>query len=582
VGGINHVFVAGALSDISYPTTIDADGTLDSSAPVPPLKHPEAELVEVDDWDAPEPPELPEMDVEEDPEWVPIERRDFEPVALSLAELDLEFEYEPPEIEPLAGAEEIKYEDDEDLRDRIKAILRQQDQEVTKWRSVVTQEVLLSVALRGRKEKVSKEIERAFEGAAARNISLPYGGLDAAVDELSQAELDERYTAIQTVRNEVYEASTNVMVSAVQRALQIERNHFQLFLRYARQELQIYKLNLQLATTAYESVVQIYEKLVQLYNMDVEAYNQYMSAQQAQNEAYGQQASLTQAETQSFLARVQAYSSRISVKRAATEAVSVSTKLKATPVQAYAAQLKADVANLDIVEQNISAFRTAIKAHGDSTKWYDDALGAYEAWVTAKSSAIDVNAASVQAYSKLWGAEEKRMSAYSDYVSQSMSHAESALNAYKAAVSTQREYFSGLSQAASSTMRAIKAYEGAVRDAQAAVREGNSAQISYQAAMDTVAITEAKKELAQQSINAEAYAQSARLRAAKAAASMVAAGALAQAGSTMVQSSVSTRGTASESVSGQHSDSYVSSMDKSTSWRSACRETTRYSQNAPT
>jgi len=523
------------------------------------------------------------MTVEDYPDWQPIRLREFTPLDLSLLEFDYsDLVYEPPDVQEMERRTELRYDDDMDLRGRIKQILLGADDEVTQWLLRTTQENFMAVALRGRREKVSKEIEQAFETAAARNISLPYGGLDAVAAELAEAELDEKYAAIQEVRNEAYEAATNAVITSMQRALQIESNHFQLFMRYARQSLQVYKLNLQLATTAYEAVLGIFDKIVQVLNTEVEAYNQYVSAMMAQNSALGDRASLTQAQVQSFLAKVQAYSTRIDVKRAATEVVATDVKLQTMDVEAYAARLQADLANVQIVEQNIDAFRKAIKAHSDHFKWYDSAMSAYEAWIAAKTSEIDINKEKIQGYSRLWSAEDRRISAYSDYVSQSISQMEAELQAYNKAVSAQREYFSGISQAANSTMQAVNAYASGIREVNSGIRDYNSANVSYQAAQYSQEVAQAKIELAQQSIDAEASAQTTRLEAAQAAAKVVAAGALAQAASTMFQVSVSARGSVSENVSGQDAGSRFVSTQTSRAWRRACRKSYNYSENAPT
>jgi len=579
---IAYAHTSPVIQDIVYPEYVEAVGTLNSRPADPPLDYPQADLLGTYDWAKPAEPAKPDMYVEDYPDWQPIRRRDFQPLDLSLLEFDYsDLVYEPPDVREMEQRTELRYDDDLDLRERIKQILLGTDEEVNQWLLRTTQESFMAVALRGRREKVSKEIEQAFEAAAARNISLPYGGLDAIAAEIAEAELDEKYVAIQEVRGEVYEAATNAVITSMQRALQIENNHFQLFMRYARQNLQVYKLNLQLATTAYEAVLGIFDKIVQALNTEVEAYNQYVSAMMAQNSALGDQASLTQAQVQSFLAKVQAYSTRIDVKRAATEVVSTDVRLQTMDVQAYGARLQADLANVQIVEQNIDAFRKAIKAHSDSFKWYDEAMGAYESWLSAKTSAIDVNESKVQAYSKLWSSEDRRISAFSDYVSQSISQMEAEIQRYKEAVRTQREFLSGISQAANSTMQAINAYESAVRDEQGYVRDYNSASISFQAGQYSQSISEAKKELAQQSIDAESEAQFARLEAAKAAATLVTAGALAQAANTIMQVSVGARGSASENVSGQDSGVLSTSVQNSKSWRKACRKSYNYSENAP-
>ena len=581
-GAISYAFSAPTINGSLHGNPEDAQGTLNNAPASPPVDYPEADLLELFDWVKPAGPSRPTMDVEEYPEWMPIRRYEFEPLGLEQLGFDYsDLVYEPPDIAEMERRAELVYEDDLGLRERIRNIIEQSDDEVTQWLRRTTQENFMRVALRGRKEKASKEIEQAFEAAAARNISLPYGGLDAVADEIAQAELDEKYVSIQEVRNEVYEAATNAMVTSMQRALQIERNHFQLFMRYARQNLEVYKLNLQLATTAYESVLGIFSGLVQVINTEVDSYNQYISAVQAQNSALGEQASLTQAQVQSFLAKVQAYSTRIDVKRAATEVVATDVQLQTMDIEAYAERLKADLANIQIIEQNIDAFRKAIKVHSDNFKWYESVMSAYEAWISAKASAIDVNKEKVQGYSRLWSAEDRRISAYSDYVSQSISQLEAELQAYNKAVSAQREYFSGISQAASSTMQAMNAYASSVREVNSGIRDYNAADVAFQAAQNSQQIADAKIELAQQSIEAEASAQTTRLEAARAAAQVVAAGSLAQAGATMFQVSYAARGSTSENVSGQDVGVRQSNFQTSKAWRRACRSSYNYSENAP-
>ena len=579
---IQYNFESPLVQNIPYGDYTEAVGVLDSAASPPPQNYPTADLETPEDWDNPGLVPKPDFPLKDEPNWRDITYLEYAPINFDLLELDMsDLEYEEPDIEEMNWREELVYGDDEEFRERLKSIMLKEEGEPKSWLSKTTADKMMELKLRDLRRETSKAINNLFEDAAARNFSLPHGKVDVASEELSEAEAQSMYKAIQEVREEVYQAANEVFFTAVQQSFTIERQHFQLFLRYIRQNLQVYKLNLQLAEAAYKSLIQIYQGVVQAINLEVEAYNTYISTQQAQNTALSQQNGVLQAQTASFLARVQAYGSRISVKNAAADAIGTDVKQRTLPIKAYGERLKIDIANISIIEQNLNAFRSAIRANGEYFNWYEDALSAYEAWLSAKSSASSFNEDKIKAYSKLWSAEEKRIGAFSDYVNSSTSVMDDEIRRFREAIRVQREYIGHVRDAASGSVQYMQAFASAARDQQAYHRDFTGADIAYQAAQYSLDISQAKKEMAQQAINAEANAQYTRIDAAKQAASLVAAGALAQASSTIMQMSIGARGSASESVQGQDAGSKTDAIQQSRAWSKACQSTYTFTQKAP-
>jgi Pyruvate/2-oxoacid:ferredoxin oxidoreductase gamma subunit len=580
---IQYNFNAPLIQNIPYGEYTEAVGVIDSAASVPPLDYPTADLEVPQDWENPGLVPKPELSVKPDPAWRDITFLEYAPVDFDLLELDMsELVYTPPDVREMDWREELVYDDDEEFRERLKSIMLKEDGEPRSWLLKTTADKMLELKLRDLRRETSKAINALFEDAAARNFSLPLGRVDAAAEELAEAENMNMYKAIQEIREEVYQAANEVFFTAVQQSFTIERQHFQLFLRYVRQNLQVYRLNLQVAEAAYKALAQIYQNVVQAINLEVEVYNTYIATQQAQNTAIGQQDTLLQAQTASFLARVQTYNARADVKRAAADVEGTDIKQRTLEIKAYGERLKIEIANISIIEQNLDAFRSAIKAHGDYFSWYEDALSAYESWLSAKSSASAFNESKVQAYSKLWGAEERRIGAFSDYVNGSISVMDEEIRRFREASRTQREYLGHVRDVASSSLDYLSAFTSAAREQQSYYRDFTSADISHQAATYSLGVAQAKVEMAQQAIDNEATAQYTRIDAAKQAATLAAAGALAQASSTIMQMSVGARGGVSESVQGQDSGGMATNVNRSKTWSKSCQSSYNYSQKAPT
>lgn len=541
----------------------------------PPLDYPQEALLDLPAAPNVQPVAAPELQIGEKPELKRIQRIDYDLKPIDPLDLsDLGIDYTPPDISELEWRDEIKYETDADLRKKLEELMQGQD-EVGRWLSGLVQERLYASNIRPLSLKTKQEIDAIFADAAARGISMPTGEVEAKVEQVAKRELEESYKQAIAVRDEVYQASINAVTEAVQRSIAVERYHFKLYVRYVRQNLEVYKLNLQLATKAYNALVEVFNTLLRIVTTKVDAYNLFVAAVVAQSQALGDQARLSQAEVDTYRARVDMFRADVRVLNAVADVQQIDAKQQTLPLEEYEATLRGTLANLEIVKQNVAAYREAVNAYADATNWYQGALQAYEASIDASASKVAVGQANFDAYRQLWGAEKDRISAYEKYVSESLSLHRAELERYREAVGSQRRYLSALNQVVEASASAIASYATVARAQQSYVSDYNNASIGYTAAQDSTNISIALTEMAQQGIDAEAVAAEAKLDAAKRSVDLRAAGALSQVASTIFQVNLSASGSAAERVSGQDSGSTRIGLRQSKSWSKQCLEQVR-------
>ena len=572
---INFSHNSPLVPSIAYEDGEDGLAVPDVSVSDPPLDYPQEALITLPDAPGVEPVDAPDLQIGEKPDLQGIRRIDYQLddiQPLDLSEFDAE--YQPPDLSELDWQDEIKYEDDAELRAKLEELMRG-DGEAALWVSGMVQDQLHESNIRGVDLKTKREIDAVFADAAARGLSMPSGDVEGKVERIAGAELEEAYQQANAVRDEVYEASIRAVTEAVQRSVAVERYHFQLYRRYARQNVQVYKLNLQMASQAYNSLIQVFNTMQRMVAARLDAYNQFVDAIVAQNEALGDQARLSQAEVDTYRARVDMYRTDVRTLGAAADAQRVDAKQQTLPLDEYEATLRGTLANIDIIRQNVAAYRTAVNTYSDATNWFQDALQAYESSVDASASSVSVGVANFDAYRQLWGAERDRIGAYESYVSDSTSLMDSELQRFSTAAQAQRQYLSSLNRVVDASTLAIGAHADIASAQQGYVSDYNRANIGYTAAQDSVNIADATVSMSQAAIDAEAKAEEAKLGAAKRSVDLRAAGALSQAASSIFQVSLSASGNATERVQGRSSGAIRNSVQNRRSWSKQCSERIR-------
>lgn len=573
---INYVFNSPTLTDIGYLSGLDHKPLPEDVPEPPPLNYPQSGLLPI----PPEPTglttEAPDIvDTSGKPDLTPI---DFEAYEFSGLE-PLEFTgdlpvYESPDVSEMPWQEEIKYEDDAALRAKIERLM-EGDDEAGQWVQGVVQNLLYEDAIRRLDFKTKRQTDEVLTSAAARNFSLPAGPFEEAIAAISEDELNEAFEQGQSVRDEVFDAAINAVTSAISNSMQIERYHFALYVRYVRQNLSVYQNNVALATDAYNTLARIVADARQFVRARVDAYNQYVSGIEAENRAAASQVEFSQAELDTYQARVGMYRADVGLQRKQAQINQYDVRQQGFVFDTYASQLRGTLANLQIVDQNVGAFRAAIQAHDQYSKWYEEALSAWESAVTAEASKADVNSSKFAAYRQLWSGEQTRMSSYEDYVRASTSQFESELRNFRSAAQTQQGYLSSVNDSLRSSLQAISSFSGAAERSQQHLGDYNAAKTGYTAASNDVDIADSVVDMTQDAITAEAETQYAKLEAAEESSRLDAAGALAQTASSIFGVNISARGDSSERISGRSSGGRRHSVQDRKSFDKSCSEVIR-------
>lgn len=542
------------IPDIDYVEGLDQLVCPDVDLPLPPLDYPtEGALnlpdpVDLVDLQAPDLSRLGDKPLLRSIDYVPYELSNLEPLDLS-ADLPV---YEPPDVDALGWQDELIYVDDEPLREALLQFLEGEG-EVRRWLEGVVQDRLYQSGTRTFDLEAKRQIDQVMNEAGARNFSLPNGSTEQRVMAVAGDELEKSYQVSQQIRDEVYEASMNTLTAAIQQSIQVERYHFGLYTRYVRQNLQVYRLNLQLAGDIYNTMVQVTNSISGILRAKLDAYNQYVSAISDENRAVVAQTAFSDAEVESFLAELRMYDADVSLLRKAVQARSADIRDQTLLLARHEIELRGELANVQVLQQNVSAFQRAIQAHGTSLQWQDDVLACFESGVSAASSKASVNNQKFESYRQLLRAEASRSSSYNQYISATTSVLDAEIGRFRRAADAQRTYLSSINSALRDSVSAVSAYSSMAGDSARHAGAYNAAKISYTAAKNDTKVSQAVMDMTQDALDAEVAVQQNRLDAAQERARVTAAGALAQASSTIFGIRVSADGRASERVSGRDS-----------------------------
>jgi len=555
---IDYEFDSAPIPDITYQTSEGPELAGDARAPSPPLDYPTIAGVTI-----PDPPsdlyvKPPKIVMGERPALPTIIPESFQATDLSPLDVsDLLPESLEVDVERLDFQPELRYEDDAALRAHIHGLMQ--------GSGLLDQWIPLQGELyRGDTSRVDRDVKKAIdaimEDAAKRNFSDSFGPAEAAQIDVYENEAREREDAIETVRNEVYEKSQEVVVNAIAESVKIERYHFALFMRYIRQNIKVYAYNLKLAEAAYNMVLSNYRAQEQIVSEQVRAYNQYVRAVAQQNEAISGEIEYTNAALARFKAQTDMFSADARTLRIASQVRALDAEQQVLPLEVYESQLRGVVANLGVAQQNIASFKEAIGAYSKYYEWFDSSTQAYESEVAVSASQVAVNQEKFDAYRRLWAMEGDRTSAYRQYLAASTGAMDAELQSFRAAVSTQRDYLTNV-------LRALSASDSVARDYGRASAEGaryagqyNAANIDFRDAQNSIAIADAQLKTAEDGLAADTAVQTARLDVAYQEAQLRAAGALSQSASSIFQSSLGASGSASHRVSGNESGQVSASV----------------------
>ena len=577
VGTVDLGFSAGVIGDVNYQSGYSHVPLPSARPDTPPLDYPQESQQSLPDAPTVGGLAVPVLAPGQKPELTPIKPLVYTPSGLEPLDPDEFPSYEPPEVDNLQWRDELKYHDDQQLRSKLRDLMAGGD-EAGRWISGLVQEKLYRSGVRGLNLQTKRQIDQQLITAAGRNFSMPIGAVDAAVAEIAGDKLEKSYEVAQQVGDEVYQAAIDAVTEAISRSVQVEQYHFRLYMRYVRQNLRVYRRNIELATEVYNTLVGIYNDAARAVRIRIQAYNQFIQAISAENRAFAAAVDIREAEVQTYQARVMMFASDTSLLRKASQVQQADVEQRTLPLMTYQSDLKGHMANLEIIQQNLDGFRQSIDAYSQYFQWYDDAIGAFDSATDAETSKITVNTNKFDAYRQLWSAEQDRASSFRDYVGSSFSVFDDEMRRFRQAVSAQQSYLSAVNQSLSHATSAVSSHQSVVSTIEQHANDYNAARITHQSASDGVGISAATTKMADQAISSEADAHYARLDTAREAAKLTAAGALSQAASAIFQVSVSADGSASERVSGRDSGDRRYSVQDRKSFTRSCTEVVRPAQ----
>jgi len=572
---ISFGFNSPVLSNVTYREGKEHLSVPDAAPSPAPLDYPTEDLI-----DTPEAPDVekvavPELKYGDRPELTPIKLIEFEAIPLKPLEIDASAlqDISLPDVAELDFPEFSKYEDDETLKERVVQILNGDD-ELTRWVGSVVQGKLYASDMRRKALLAKREMDKVYEEVAGRNYALPAGVVDARIMEIADNEMEQGYTTAQAIKKEIYESAIGVITTAIKASLDIERYHLAHYLAFARRLIATYKYNIELGKVVFNQIVELYNIQVNLVAAQVEAYNAYLQTQEAQIRTGMKSMELLDAQIMNLESQIKMYGADVETLKASARAMRGDVEQQTLPLDVYEAELRGVIANLDIVKQNIASFKQAIENYSQSTDWYMDKIGSYEAAVQAEASRVNVSEANVRAYRELWSAENTRMSAYKTYLDETFRVADGELSAFRAASSAQRSYLSSAAQVLGDSLSVAEAYQQHVSRKASVLRAYNSANTGYVEGSDRSKMAEAQLEMTQQILDNSAKVEAGRILAAQEGIRVRAAGALSQAGASIKQVSLNAAGAVSESVSGTFRASSQESFNKSRRFSRVCSEET--------
>lgn len=549
---------------------------LDAHPDSPPVDYPTEEFISLPPEPDIKPSDLPGVELGDRPKLDRPIRREYVPVDLAPFEVDAsEIDaLELPDVAEMAWPERVEYDEDEGFRQKLSEILVGSG-DIAEWINSVVQSTLVKADTQRLTRETSQKLEQVFQAAAARNLPLASGAVDAQAIRIMDDELNTTFDAAHKVQNEVYEATMNAIVSAVKSSLQVERYHFQLYLGYVKRHLNAYKLNVLLAQTIYNVLAELYNNMRTVIMEEVDAYSQYLSTQQRQIQAQAMEVDIIKARADTLVAEVGLFRTDADTLQLMAKEQQLDVEQQLFPIEEYESMLQGAVANLSIVRHNVASYKQAVQNYAQSGDFYAEQIAGFEAAINAEASKVGVDEANIRNYVKLWGAERQRMAGYEQYIQRIMSPYEAELSRFRQSVATEQKYLGAVAQAVAQSVSKVDAYSSGIRQQGRVYETYNSAGAQYAAGQDRANISQANLDMLQQALVASSQVANARIGAAETGIYARAGGALAQAASSIYNVSVSSMGTASVSADGSQAYSDSNSMSNRIAFSRSCESEVR-------
>lgn len=452
---------------------------------------------------------------------------------------------------------------------KLKETMRGFD-EIVHWVESTTQSKLYDSDIRKLKYNTKQQAGKVLYDTAGKNFSLPHGPAEELLLTVYRDELENSYEIAQRIRDEVYEAAMTTLLDAVTQSVASEQRFFSDYITYVRQNVRVYEMNLALAKAGYDAANQIYSRYSSALDAQRSMYEGYLQIIREDNKSAVSFLTFEDSFVRRHMMRSRLARSKIELEHINDPLELLKVRRKIPAIQARIDELRAKSANLQLIKMMLDGYKQAIEAHSRYVLFFDNMLKAYQSSVDVGKGIVSLAKDKIAAYKRLWSVEERRLGHYTDYLRTTLKSFDIAVEDYRDAVSAQRKSLAKTLSMAREIGKAKSAQDSAQRSVIGLADAYNSTQISYKSALNSVGLADADATLAQDIVEAEAAAIYSRLDAAQQAATVTAAGALAQAASTIFQVGLSATGSANHRVSGRDTGRMQASVTDRKNFSKVC------------
>lgn len=507
-------------------------------------------------------PVAPDIQVGESPKLLTLDRPVYEVLSVKPFEAALPDDavFSAPRLD---DAEQVEYNDDSALIERIKSALLNGDG-------------LSSCVLRGmgqiEDDKSSGEYaamrDTAIKDVAARGFGMPTGRGNALLLAASEKLVAARQSATDAVQSKAFEIGLEALVQAVAQAVALESRHVALHLSNCARVIDTLKFNIKAQVQLFDAVAAVHNSKVRAIEIADQAYRRYLETVSLQDKALLQEGATARFAAENNKARSTIFAAQSGTVRAIAEAHEASVAHEQLRLEEYEAYLIGVKANAQISKHNIEGFREALSAFSASASAESEKFDAYAAHVRAEGSAQGVFESNIRAQSSYWRASGVVTDAWTGYAAANAEAIESQIRGFSAASQAQRSYIAGLAANLAAQAQANSATVSSERERAGLTGDYNELVVSVDAANNALALTMAEIETNQQALEALAKTESDKLEAGRRASDAEVATALAQSAMSVrrINTSIGASAGVNQSASDSVSDNETFGGSRSYSW----------------
>jgi hypothetical protein len=535
--------------------------------PTPPTLFPQASIPAVPDQPVLYDPAEPVLTNASPPALLPINVPDFTFPVLPAFASPFPVYSPPVPVTPVAPTLPYPAPLPTDLRDRITALLTGTTASLDD-----TREAMIDKLVEGADLDAQKAIDAAFTAAAARNFALPYGVLVDGVNDI-------RYAAGQKIRDGMSEINNRIAKEALanyqagmELAMVLEKAYVSLYLEYARQVLEVEKLNVQIAIAMFDAAIALFNAQQQARKIHADAYKAQVQGIITGMGAYPTAIEGAVAETAENEQRIQMYAADAGLVKARSQVYTATTKKELAPVDAYKAEVGGVKAQADVIAANVDAYRAAVTAYAAGVGATTEVIGAFAAETSAKTSQAAVYTSNAKAYAQYVQEGSRRANVWKTFASAQGDVLRANVQSYEAAAEANQAFVRVQSAQVSAEAEIASARASAYGSGLQSVRAYNRATVDNAAASEQYALVAAENVTRAQTLASIAQAETDRINAGAMAAQTTALAGLAQGSMSAMHVSAGAEGDGGMSASAQWEQGASTQWGGANSWEESHRQ----------